>query len=65
LRYSVTKGEEEGGESQEMKPEIPPSIDPGGFFGGRRHGFLIVTLVRSSLKGVVELEKIRVKGKGS
>jgi len=49
------KGKEEGGGSQAMKPKSPPSIDPSGFFAGWRCGFLIVTLDRSSLKGVVEL----------
>ena len=45
-----------------MKPKIPPSIEPGGFFGGRRQGFLIATFDRSSLIGVVELETMRGKG---
>lgn len=45
-----------------MKPEIPPSIERGRYFGGRRQGYLIATFDRSSLIGVVELETMRGKG---
>jgi hypothetical protein len=44
------------------KIKMPPSIDPGGFLGGRRRDFRIVTLERSIGRGVVELVTGRGKG---